>query len=67
MLVSRWCNINGRYYGPPMKYRVKLKKGISIFHDKELADKCAKENGTEVEELVRKTRDTQDSNTTTSR
>lgn len=32
-----------------MNYRVKVKKGISIFYDKELAEKCAKENGTKVE------------------
>ena len=34
-----------------MKYRVKIKGGISIFHDKELAEQCAKKNKTKVEEI----------------
>ena len=41
-------------------YRVKVKKGISIFYDKELAEKCAKENGTKVEIIVDPNRDKQD-------
>jgi hypothetical protein len=44
-------------------YRVKNKKigrGISIFYDKELAEKCAKENGTKVEIIVDPNRDKQD-------
>jgi hypothetical protein len=43
-----------------MNYRVKVKKGISIFYDKELADQCAKENGTKVEVIVDPNRDKQD-------
>ena len=45
-----------------MNYRVKNKKigrGISIFYDKELAEKCAKENGTKVEIIVDPNRDKQ--------
>ena len=34
-----------------MKYRVKVRSGLSIFHDKELAEKCAKKNKTKVEEI----------------
>ena len=34
-----------------MKYRVKVKGGVSVFHDKELAEKCAKKNKTKVEEI----------------
>jgi len=34
-----------------MNYRVKVKGGLSIFHDKELAEKCAKKNKTKVEEI----------------
>ena len=34
-----------------MNYRVKVKGGVSVFHDKELADKCAKKNKTKVEEI----------------
>ena len=34
-----------------MKYRVKVRGGLSIFHDKELAEKCAKKNKTKVEEI----------------
>ena len=34
-----------------MKYRVKVKGGVSIFHDKELAEKCAEKNKTKVEEI----------------
>lgn len=41
-------------------YRVKVKKGISIFYDKELAEQCAKENGTKVEVIVDPNRDKQD-------
>jgi hypothetical protein len=40
-------------------YRVKVKKGISIFYDKELADQCAKENGTKVEVILDPNRDKQ--------
>ena len=35
-----------------MKYRVKVKGGVSVFHDKELAEKCAKKNKTKVEEIT---------------
>jgi hypothetical protein len=41
-------------------YRVKVRKGISIFYDKELAEQCAKENGTKVEVIVDPNRDKQD-------
>ena len=34
-----------------MNYRVKVKGGVSVFHDKELAEKCAKKNKTKVEEI----------------
>ena len=34
-----------------MNYRVKVKGGVSVFHDKELAEKCAKKNKTIVEEI----------------
>ena len=34
-----------------MKYRVKVRGGVSVFHDKELADKCAEKNKTKVEEI----------------
>ena len=34
-----------------MKYRVKVKGGVSIFHDRGLAEKCAKKNKTKVEEI----------------
>ena len=34
-----------------MNYRVKVRGGLSIFHDKELAEKCAKKNKTKVEEI----------------
>ena len=34
-----------------MNYRVKVKGGVSIFHDKELAEKCARKNKTKVEEI----------------
>ncbi|MCP3682928.1 MAG: hypothetical protein GY861_09580 [bacterium] len=40
-------------------YRVKVRKGISIFYDKELADQCAKENGTKVEVILDPNRDKQ--------
>ena len=46
-----------------MNYRVKNKKigkGISIFYDKELAEQCAKENGTKVEIIVDPNRDKQE-------
>ena len=33
-----------------MNYRVKVKGGVSVFHDKELAEKCAKKNKSKVEE-----------------
>ena len=39
-----------------MRYKVKIKKGVSIFHDKELANKCANEVGSKVEELIRQDR-----------
>ena len=34
-----------------MNYRVKVKGGLSVFHDRELAEKCAKKNKTKVEEI----------------
>ena len=36
-----------------MKYRVKVKGGVSVFHDKELAEKCAQKNKTKVEAIVK--------------
>ena len=39
-----------------MRYKVKIKKGVSIFHDKKLANKCANEVGSKVEELIRQDR-----------
>ena len=35
-----------------MNYRVKVKGGISIFMDKDLAEKCAKKNKTKVEIIL---------------
>ena len=32
-----------------MNYRVKIKGGLSIFHDKSLAEKCAKKYKSKVE------------------
>ena len=37
-----------------MKYRVKVRGAISVFHDKELAEKCAQKNKTKVEEIEAK-------------
>lgn len=39
-----------------MNYRVKVKSGISIFMDKDLAVKCAKKNKTEVEVILDRNR-----------
>ena len=36
-----------------MNYRVKIKGGISIFYDKELAEQCAKKNKTKVEWILK--------------
>ena len=48
-----------------MRYKVKIKKGVSIFHDKELAIKCANEVGSKVEELIRKDRTNKTDRTST--
>ena len=39
-----------------MNYRVKVKGGISIFMDKELAEKCAEKNKTKVEVILDRNR-----------
>ncbi len=48
-----------------MRYSVKIRKGVSIFHDKELANKCANEVGSEVKELIRKDRTNKTDSTST--
>ena len=34
-----------------MKYRVKIKHGISVFNDLKLAEECAKKNNSKVEKI----------------
>tara|TARA_R100000152_G_C6670503_1_gene106951 strand:- start:47 stop:199 length:153 start_codon:yes stop_codon:yes gene_type:complete len=39
-----------------MNYKVKVKGGVSIFMDKELAEKCAEKNKTKVEVILDRNR-----------
>ena len=39
-----------------MNYKVKVKGGVSIFMDKELAEKCADKNKTKVEVILDRNR-----------
>ena len=35
-----------------MNYKVKVKGGVSVFHDLKLAEECAKKNKSKVEKIV---------------
>jgi len=35
-----------------MNYKVKVKGGVSIFHDLTLAEECAKKNNSKVEKII---------------